>query len=100
MIKGYKGSEEKRLNFRSKLGFKQQNIIMNKEQLVTTKIIQLFAKEEVLLQHSVLGYRIDLYFPEHKLAIEVDEKRHEDRDMHKEIERQKVIEKGLDCEFS
>ena len=100
MIKGYKGSEEKTLNFRSKLGFKQQNIIMNKEQLVTTKIIQLFAKEEVLLQHSVLGYRIDLYFPEHKLAIEVDEKRHEDRDMHKEIERQKVIEKGLDCEFS
>ena len=31
-------------------------------------------------QHSVLNYQIDLYFSEHKLAIEVDEKGHTDRD--------------------
>ena len=45
-----------------------------------------------MLQHSVLSYEIDLYFPEHKLAIEVDEKGHTDRDAHKEIERQKTID--------
>ena len=29
-----------------------------------------------MLPRSVLRYKIDLYFPEHKLAVEVDEKRH------------------------
>ena len=46
-----------------------------------------------MLQHFVLGYRIDLYFPEHKLATEVDEKGN------KEIKRQKAIDKELDCEL-
>ena len=30
--------------------------------------------KKTLPQHSVLGYKIDLYFPENKLAIDVDEK--------------------------
>ena len=46
--------------------------------------MKLFAKEKILLQHSVLDYKIDLYFPKHKLAIPVDEKRHTDRDEKKE----------------
>ena len=40
-------------------------------------------------QYSVLGYRIDLYFYRHKLAIEVDELRHADRNLSNETERQK-----------
>ena len=40
-----------------------------------------------------------MYFPEHKISIEVDEKEHKDRDENKEIESQKAIEKELDCEF-
>ena len=40
-----------------------------------------------------------MYFPEHKLAIEVNKKGDKDRDKPKEIERQKAIEKELDCEF-
>ena len=35
---------------------------------------RLFLNEKILLQHSALGYRIDLYFPKHKLVIEVDKK--------------------------
>ena len=50
-------------------------------------------------QYSVLGYRIDLYFHKHKLAIEVDELGHADRNLSNEIERQKVLEKELDCVF-
>ena len=64
-----------------------------------TKILKIFEREKILLRHSVLNYTIDLYFSEHKLAIEVDEKGHKDREEHKEIERQKAIEKELDCEF-
>ena len=40
-----------------------------------------------------------MYFAKHKLAIEVDEKRQRDRDKHREIEREKSIEKELDCKF-
>ena len=50
-------------------------------------------------QYSVLGYRYDLYFHKHKLAIEVDELGHADRNLSNEIERQKVLEKELDCVF-
>ena len=49
------------------------------------------------MQH-VLGYRIDAYFPKYKLAI-VDEQGHNDRDIDYAIERQKVMEKELGCEF-
>ena len=37
------------------------------------KIAKLFSNEKILPQHSILGYKIDLNFLEHKLAIEVDE---------------------------
>ena len=53
---------------------------MCKEESVTVKIIKVFSSEKILLQHSVLNYQIDLYFSEHKLAIEVDVKGHTDRD--------------------
>ena len=50
-------------------------------------------------QCSVLGYRIDLYFHKQKLANEVDELGHADRNLSNEIERQKTLEKELDCVF-
>ena len=49
--------------------------------------------------YSVLGYRIDLHFHKYKLAIEVDELGHADRNLSNEIERQKALEKELDCVF-
>ena len=78
-----KNESRKINNFRSKLGFKLHDIIMCKEESVTLKIIKVFSNEKILLQHSVLNYQIDLYFSEHKLAIEVDEKGHTDRDKKK-----------------
>ena len=59
----------------------------------------LFAAEKIILQHNVLGYRIDAYFPKYKLAIEADEKEHNEMDIDYEIERQKAIENKLGCEF-
>ena len=83
------------IQFRSKLGFKQHDIILSKEQSVISEIEKLFSNEKILRQHSVLSYKIDLYFPEHKLALEVDEKGHTDRYKGKETERQETIEKNL-----
>ena len=51
------------------------------------------------MKHSVLNYQIDLYFLEHKLAIEVDGKGHTDRDEKKENEREEKIKKELGCKF-
>ena len=56
-------------------------------------------KEKIYKLNSALGYRIDLYFHEYKLAIEVDELRHADRNINNEIERQKALEKELNCVF-
>ena len=72
---------------------------MTQEQSILTKIKDSFSTEKIIFQHFVLGYSIDAYFLKHKLAIEVDERGHNDRDFEYEIERQKALEKELDCKF-
>ena len=50
-------------------------------------------------QYTVLNYRTDLYFHESKLAIEVDKLGHNDRNIDYEIQRQRDLERKLDCIF-
>ena len=50
-------------------------------------------------QYSVLSYRIDLYFHKYKLAVEVDELGHADRNINYEIERQRALERKLNLVF-
>ena len=72
-------SDPKTINFRSDLGFNQINLILKKEQSVIESIRGTFKGEDIRIQYTVLGYRIDLYFYDHKLAIEIDELGHNDR---------------------
>ena len=44
-------------------------------------------------------FRIDVYFTEYFLAVEIDEKGHTDRDLIFEEKRQKALEKKLNCTF-
>ena len=44
-------------------------------------------------------FRIDIYFSECFLAVEIDEKGHTDRDLIFEEKRQKALEKKLGCKF-
>ena len=44
-------------------------------------------------------FRIDVYFSEYSLAVEIDEKGHTDRDFIFEEKRQKALEKKLGCKF-
>ena len=55
------------------LGFKQYDAILTKEQSVLTKIMSSFEGENMQTQYNVLSFRIDLYFYDYKLAIEIDE---------------------------
>ena len=87
------------VNFNTKLGFNQHDQIMAQEQSVLSRIVTLFAAEKIILQHNVLGYRIDPYFLRYKLAIEVDEQGHNDRDIDYAIRRQKAIQKELGCKI-
>ena len=58
-----------------------------------------FEGETMETQYRVLGYQIDFYFHDHKLAIDVDEKGYKDRNIDHEIQRQKVLQKELGCKF-
>ena len=84
---------------RTRLGFKQYDVILTKEQLVLTKIKSSSEGENMQRQNSALDYRIDLYFHEYKLAIEIDENNHSNRNIDYEIKRQKAIEQELGFKF-
>ena len=44
-------------------------------------------------------FRINVYFTEYFLAIEIDKKNHEGRELIFEKKRQEVLEKKLGCKF-
>ena len=85
--------------FKRKLGFTLHGVINTKEQTVISAIKDAFEGEKKETQYSVLCYRIDLYFHKYKLAIEVDELGHSDRNINDEIERQRALETQLNCVF-
>ena len=99
IIMQWRLSDPERIKFRSDLGFNQINLILKKEQTVLKSIKDEFAREDMQTQYTVIGYKIDLYFHKHKLAIEVDELDHVDRNLNNEIERQKALEKELNFVF-
>ena len=75
--------------FRTRLELKQCDVILTKEQSVLTKIKSSFEGKNMKTQYTVLGYRIDLYFHNYKLAIEIDKNGNSDRNIDYEIRRQK-----------
>ena len=48
--------------------------------------MDVFEGENMQTQYKFLSYKIDLYFLDYKLAIEVDEKGHKDRSIDHEIQ--------------
>ena len=82
------------------LGFTSHDVINTKEQTVLNSIKDAFEGENIQTQYSVLGYRIDLYFHKYKLATEVDELGHSDRNIDYEIQRQQALERELGCVFT
>ena len=68
-------------------------MINTKKQSVIKLIKDAFAGEDMQTQYSVLSYKIDLYFHKYKLAIEVDQLGHVDRNINNAIERQRALER-------
>ena len=74
-------------------------MINTKEQTVLRSMKDAFEGEDMQTQYTVIGYSIDLYFHKHKLATEVDELGHADRNLNNEIERQKALKREYNCVF-
>ena len=53
---------DKSCNLKRNLGFTLHNIINTKEQTVINSIKYALEGENIQIQYTVLGYRIDLYF--------------------------------------
>ena len=69
------------------------------EKTTLDSIRNAFDGENIQTHYRVLGYEIDIYFCDYKLAVEIDEKDHQDRVISREIERQKALEKERGCKF-
>ena len=54
--------------FRTRLGFKQYDVILTNKQPVLKKMMSSFEGGNMQTQYSVLGYRVDLCFHDYKLA--------------------------------
>ena len=81
--------------FKSKLGFNQLDPTMTKQQSTGLRLRKSFPNKEIIEYFSTLYYLIDYYFPKCKLAIEVDEIGHKDRDQTKENKRQKDLKESI-----
>ena len=103
---GKKGGERRRGEFRKKLKIPEYEISQCPEYKIKSKIGKIFVDKKALEEYCVKFYeiefflwalwrkikvdkngskyilfRIDVYFSEYNLAVEVDEKRHTDRDL-------------------
>lgn len=74
---------------------------VRKEQSTLLQIMQAFNGEDMQRQYPVSRgkYRIDLYFPKYKLAIECDEFGHFDRPEGYDETREEYIKNELNCRF-
>ena len=69
------------------------------EKTTLDSIKNAFEGENMQIHYRVLGYKIDIYFHDYKLPVEIDEYNHEDRDIGCETERQKALEKEVCYKF-
>ena len=96
-------SDPKTIKFRSDLGFNPINLILKKAISSNTIIKSIFCrKNKVAAQNKALEnerLRADMYFSEHKFAVEIGEKGHTDRNQNRESKRQAKIENHSDRKF-
>ena len=83
--------EKQRNNFRQLLGFKENKIFETKEYSVVKQIKKGFKRQKIINQFKDDKDFNNLYFPNHKLEVEIDENGQVDRSEIKEQEREETI---------
>lgn len=74
-------------------------LIPSKEQKCLGLIMESFSHLNPVPQFFVSGFRIDLYFPSHRIAVECDELDHNCYNRIAEKQRQDLITQVLGCQF-
>jgi very-short-patch-repair endonuclease len=72
---------------------------LTKEQKTIGQITRAFAHLRSERQYRIPPYAVDLYFPDHKIAVECDEHGHRRYDQEAEMRRQHHLEQALECRF-
>ena len=90
-IKSCRKSSKIFLEFKKKIGL-DINLVTCDEQDIISTLQTTFEGEIIITQYWIENKRLDAYFSKYKLAIEVDEYNHEDRDSNYEKNRQSMIE--------
>ena len=84
------------IKYAQDLGIDVSDIKPRFEEMATlASLMEAFDGQEMVQQFPIGCYRIDLYFPKHRIAVECDEHGHVDRDTLKEQERQDCITEQL-----
>ena len=81
------------VTFRDNSGVKQNDKVSHKQQSLGLRRKKLFSNEEIIEEHFALHYKTDFTFKKHMLAVEIDEKGHNERPANYERERQEDLEK-------
>ena len=91
------------IDFSEKVGIDVKNKFYSCVEADTIKcLLKSFSGEEMIEQYIVgdYDYRIDLYFPEYKIAVECDESHHKTITNNlKDLKRQSAIKDVLNCSF-
>ena len=74
-------------------------IFQRKEVDILETISRAFHNEKSIREYSIGKYRIDLYFPKYKLAVECDENNHRNYEILEEKLRELYIKERLKCTF-
>ena len=90
-IKSCRKSSKRFLEFKKKLGL-DPNLVTCDEQDIISALQVAFEGEIILTQYCIENKRLDAYFSNYKLGIEVDEYNHEGRISNYEKRRQLMIE--------
>ena len=75
--------------FKSKFGVNQHDKVLRKQQSLGLRLKKFFPNEDIIEGYFALHYRTDFTFKKHILVVEIDDKRHVDRDPDYEKKRQK-----------
>ena len=65
--------------FRDKLGVKQHDKVLLKQQSLGLRLKKLFSSEDIIEEYFALHYRTDFTFKKPLLVVEIDEKGHNER---------------------
>ena len=88
------------IGYAQKLGIDVNDIKPRFEEMATlAPLLKAFDGQEMVQQFVIGCYRIDLYFPKYKIAVECDEHGHADRETTKERKRQDFITEQLGCRW-